>query len=160
MPKAVKTTTTSDLVAGTSRRRLADAAALLAVFGSAGPFAGSAEAVARVDADKMATIENYAEADFEPWPPGTINVIGDRARWIDRTGEDYLGIAIAAAVMERTREQLSAFQDEETANTAIEMTACLYDMAERYKGLADMLTAAHVRMVAGVARYCIATGEA
>lgn len=160
MPKAVNTTTTPSPDALVGRRRLASGAALLAAFGSTGPFAGSAEAVARVDADKTATIEDYAEADFEPWPPGTINVIGDRAKWIDRTGEDYVGIAIAAAVMERTPEQLSAFQDEETANTAIEMTVCLHDMAERYQGLAEMLTAAHVRMVAGVARYCIATGEA
>ncbi len=108
---------------------------------------------------KLATIEDYAHQEFEPWSAGSINMVGDRAKWIERVSEDYIGISLALAVMERTPAQLAAFQCEETVNIAIQTAASLHDMAERYKGLAGMLSAAHVRMLTGVARYVLATGE-
>lgn len=160
MPKAVNTTTTPSPDALVGRRRLASGAALLAAFGSVGPFAGSAEAATRVDTNKTATVEDYATVTFEPWPPGTIEKIGDRAKWNRRTDEDYPVIFLAAAAMERTPEQLAAIGDEETAVASVEIAEHLLDMVERYRGLSEMLQAAQLRIMAGLSRHLVATGEA
>jgi len=153
MPKAVKTTTTSTPVAGPSRRRLAGAAALMAVFGSAGPFAGSAEAAEASGA--LASFEDYARIEYDAWPPQDGQPFGSCADWLEKTRADYLIIAMAVKVMERDHLQNAAIASSVPDNDMIAFCEALQDLHERYRGLAEMLQSAQIRVIAGMSRNLI-----
>lgn len=158
MPKAVKNTTTSDLVAGTSRRRLAGAATLLAVFGSAGPFTGSAEAAEAGGA--LASFEDYARIEYDAWPPQDGQPFGSCADWLEKTCADYPVIAMAVKVMERGHLQNAALAAQIPDDDMIAFCEALQDLHERYRGLAEMLQSAQLRVIAGMSRNLIETGQA
>ncbi len=143
----------------TTRRTLAAAASLMAVFGSAGPFTGPT-AAASDPGEQLADIEDYATAEYEAWSPGSAPALQDGRKFLAQCGEDHLTIMMAIAVMERDHHGNAAVAAQAPWDDMCEFARVLQDTAERYQGLATILSAAHVRVLAGMSRHLVAIGEA
>lgn len=142
-----------------TRRTLATVATVLAAFGSAGPFAGSAEAANQ--SEELASFEFYASQEYEAWPQDTGGDLIDKAKFRERCCADFMLIQMALAVMKRDHLQ-NAVVAASASSTAADMTLfaeSLSDAAERYRGLSEMLDSAHVRVLAAVARHLQSIGE-
>jgi hypothetical protein len=140
-----------------TRRKLASAAALLAALGSTGPFVGTAEAE---PGSQLATIEDYATQEYEAWSPDAGGDLLLLSKFLPRAADDHALIVMALAVMKRDHLQNAAIAAEAPHGDLCNFAEMLSDAAERYRGLAETLDAAHIRVLAGMARHLTAIGEA
>lgn len=142
-----------------TRRKLAGAAALVDALSSTGPFAGSAEAATESDTGKLATFDDYATQEFEAWPADAGGDLLQFSEFLPRCANDHALIVMALAVMQRDHLQNATVAAEAQHDDLCKFVEALWDMAERYEGLVNTLRAAHVRVLAGMARHLATTGE-
>lgn len=140
----------------TTRRKLASTAALLALFGSTGPFTASAVSD---PGDELATIEDYAAQKYEAWGPDAGSTLRDRRKFLAVCANAYAALIMAVAVMERDHHGNAAVAAAAPLEDMFDFVRLLQDTAERYDGLAQVFHGAHVRALAGMARHAVATGR-
>lgn len=136
---------------------LASVAALLAAFSSAGPFEGSSK---EAEPERLATLEDFARQDFEPWPPNGAGKLSNLTEFLARCREDHTTIRMALATMERDPDGSAALAAGAPERELRDFMVLLRDAAERYRGLAEMLESAEVRVLCGIARHRVAIGSA
>ena len=141
-----------------TRRKLANAAGLLDVFGAIGAFVGNAEAAAE-SADQPATLEGYATQAYEAWPEDAGGELASISTFLPRWAADYPLIGLALAVMKCDPDQ-NAQAAADLPDEMVEFAEGLGALSERYVQLGQFLRSAQLRVMAGIARHVIVAGEA
>ena len=105
--------------------------------------------------EQPATIEQLAALEFRDEGPELSKAIGTHAEWIDQANSDWTMFCFAEAAMRKNDVQTHAIVQEVGTEAISEFADALNVMRLRYVAMAELLHAAEIRNMCGLARVAL-----
>ena len=128
--------------------------ALAALLPLGAAAAGSAASPASTG--QPATMEHYASLEFEAHPPGGETDLLSPAEWADQAEVWRATLYFALVSLQRDHNGCAAAAAKDSG-LMLEFCNSLSDLVDRFRGYAEVLETANIRVMAGLARHAVAT---
>ena len=147
------TTAPLTISGGTSRRSLAGGAFAALLAATAAPSA------AKPEPERLATLDDYAIAEFEGWSAGCVDDLGSRESWMAAAADHWAIMRVAIAAMQDGHLD-AAEKAGQAPQLFFEFVQSMGSVEDTFRGFADVLQLAQLRVMSGLARHAVSVGEA